>query len=155
MNNEESGRVYFYDLQHIDYAWDELQTIDDWVSKKIKSDEHGRMKDGEKKIDLYKENSEEIAGFMGFIDICLKAARECTSWEGIFSQEVRILHFPSPDCFYTFKKGLIFKAPNNGSSYLISPFILDYLYRLNGGGVSYFGFLDLKRETFHKHQEKE
>lgn len=110
--------MFLYTVAPIDVGWELLQEFPDSIQKKL------NLAIDEGLVDIaIKETDKMLATFHR----CLEVARK-HGWEGDFKSyaKPRLLCFPNPDNG-NIQYGFMWKQGNNGTTFIASPFKLEYL----------------------------
>lgn len=120
----ERTNMYLYQNGIIDHNWAELPTVPEFIFKHAGGFEGCGNTDRE-------EFAEHLAGISRLSKYINKALTKVfehkdSYWEGDFSQEPRVFMLPYYDEF-EFKFGIAWKQSNNGSTFVLTPWLLPHL----------------------------
>ncbi len=119
-------RMYMYSYHHIDWGWENLQTVKEYLKNSIYKGnivDEGEIKcsDGYKIIlSIFKQKVIEAEDFIA----CLNFAKKAAGFEGDFSEEPRVFFIPEGG---NLSIGFLWKQPNNGTTFIASPVLLQHL----------------------------
>lgn len=117
-------KLYMYAFCSLDYNWDRLPTVKDFIKDNFYKDQLLYFGQGKLDGDFYKNlhlSISEASHIAYTLKRCLEYAEEHLCWDNTFSEQPRIFFIPGANESYGFPFGFAWKIHNNGTAYIASP----------------------------------